>query len=163
MNFLKMSKPAGLWWGTPFSGNNTWGALHERCNNVFYAIYYGIYNQVSKTSETKSEPAIDIKWVLLLQISVAQGKARETWVLYNATLAYFSYSFSLYWFFMFVFLLYFVFEIQACPFDNSLDYCSSTYTFLARSIFNLQCTTVNLKSLGPGKHFLLIQSSNYPK
>ena len=28
MNFLKNSKPAGNWWGTPFLGNSSWGALH---------------------------------------------------------------------------------------------------------------------------------------
>ena len=28
-HFLKISKPAGNWWGTPFLGNSSWGALHS--------------------------------------------------------------------------------------------------------------------------------------
>ena len=27
-DFLKVSKSAGIWWGTPFLGNSSWGALH---------------------------------------------------------------------------------------------------------------------------------------
>ena len=27
MNFLKSSKPAGIWWGTAFLGNSSWGTL----------------------------------------------------------------------------------------------------------------------------------------
>ena len=34
MNFLKISKPAGIWWGTPFLGNSSWGALLFFYQNV---------------------------------------------------------------------------------------------------------------------------------
>ena len=27
--FLKISKPAGIWWGTPFVRKSSWGALHQ--------------------------------------------------------------------------------------------------------------------------------------
>ena len=27
-NFLKISKPAEIWWGTPFMRNSSWGTLH---------------------------------------------------------------------------------------------------------------------------------------
>ena len=43
MNFLKISKPAGNWWGTPVLGNSSWGALHYIYENVNRWIYSKIY------------------------------------------------------------------------------------------------------------------------